>query len=149
MSDPETIIHDDEIDNSIGSVSISHFDRVASHRASMRSQITSSTFDASKYDKVSLGSENVFDDSGDAVMGYRDLMKQLREMEKENFSLKTRVYFLEDALAQYVEHEGEITRDELKYELQTPFFRVHWTFVHNLTTRNDFLTTSFIYHFDA
>lgn len=87
-------------------------------RTSFRSQITSSSFDITKYDRISLGSENVFDDSGDAVMGYRDLMKQLREMEKENFSLKTRVYFLEDALAQYMEYDGEVSRDELKYELQ-------------------------------
>ena len=38
-------------------------------------------------------------------------------MEKENFSLKTRVYFLEDALSQYIETEGEETRADLRIEL--------------------------------
>ena len=59
----------------------------------------------------------MFDDTGEAVMCYRDLMKSLREMEKENFSLKTRVYFLEDALRQYIEVEGEETRADLRIEL--------------------------------
>ena len=67
--------------------------------------------------QISIGSESVFDDTGEAVMCYRDLMKNLREMEKENFSLKTRVYFLEDALSQYIETEGEETRADLRIEL--------------------------------
>jgi hypothetical protein len=39
-------------------------------------------------------------------------------MEKENFSLKTRVYFLEDTLSHYVDNDEEVTKDQLIYELQ-------------------------------
>ena len=41
-----------------------------------------------KWEAASLASSSVFDESGNAIMGYRDLVSELRNVERENFTLK-------------------------------------------------------------
>ncbi|CAG5091523.1 Oidioi.mRNA.OKI2018_I69.PAR.g13099.t1.cds [Oikopleura dioica] len=90
LSDAETVVNfdltEDQLSDTESIGSASTFIRRATARSSLRSEY--STLDLSKWEAASLASSSVFDDSGNAIMGYRDLVSELRNVERENFTLK-------------------------------------------------------------